>query len=248
MLQSINKTDKDSHINKSATGTPDNFNIYGLYRRITDVSGIANEPCSCWWLVFYGRKQQIYLVDAYYIPCDLPCDDYMDNRIETHIRNLQLVENNANPIRKDEMYALVRQMRKQHHCIKVTDDIRPCFALEGDLRDYRSCDNPSDYDSSDVIRDVWLDDSCGHYSLVRKDALPDANAAIKTYCDKALYYNRQHAPSVYHADCHYETNQPDIAEQLETVQECNKRFAELQKAWTDCLDECDERIRKIAMQ
>lgn len=178
---------------------PAGFNPYGLYRNVVSRSSIPQLKSDSFldgqtqgqWLCFRDKDGVCYLIDTYHIESPSIAKrfgDACDNRTDAYImQRIAAIDEG-----KDESYAIAHADFDYYYggSVKVTASSLKYFELVCDLRDVRLCDNPDDYRSEDIIRNVMLWFEHGYLThgvtLVRRDAAIDNDCKVLAACDNAL--------------------------------------------------------------
>lgn len=180
-----------------------NFNPYGLYRnnkkrtRIPRLkSGELDDQTYGFWLPFYDKKGDIYLVDTYHIH-GLDIKKYNESIIDRLIRWATEKKDNTNLIMTSDFDYYYGGS------VKVTDDTLKYFDLVCDLRDFEETKYPRDYDQKDIIPHVKFYQNHNYeingVNLVRKNAEKSVEIMCDNLITQIMYYHYKfNVPSDYY--------------------------------------------------
>ena len=180
-----------------------NFNPYGLYRnnkkrtRIPRLkSSELDDQTYGFWLPFYDKKENIYLVDTYHIH-GLDIKKYNESIIDRLVRWANEKKNNTSLIMASDFDYYYGGS------VKVTDDTLKYFDLVCDLRDFEETKCPKDYDQKDIIPHVKFyyehNYELDGVNLVRKNAEKSTEIMCDNLITQIMYYQYKfHVPSDYY--------------------------------------------------
>lgn len=179
------------------------FNPYGLYRNNKRreyiprlKSNELDDQTYGFWLPFYDKKGDIYLVDTYHIH-GLDIKKYNESIIDRLIRWATEKKDNTNLIMTSDFDYYYGGS------VKVTEDMLKYFNLVCDLRDFEETKCPRDYDQKDIIPHVKFYQNHNYeingVNLVRKNAEKSVEIMCDNLITQIMYYHyRFDAPSDYY--------------------------------------------------